>query len=102
MSELPPPDVMDRAGRFRRLVMAFVVGVVCSASAFAIARAVIPAEELSRPFAFVSRNMNATEFTYWLAGVTFAVASAVTLGILTVLAKRPSRREGGVPPAKQV
>ncbi len=102
MSELPQPDVMDRAGRMRRLVMSFVVGVVCAGAAYAIARAVIPASELDRPFEYVSRNMSATGFVNWLTGITFGVTFAITLAITTVISKRKWQRERNVPPAKQV
>jgi MFS family permease len=99
MGELPQPDVMDRAGRKRRLVLSFVVGAICAGAAFAIAHAVIPAADFDKPFEYFTRNMSAGGFVVWLTAITFGLAFVVTLAATSAVAKRKWQRER-VPEAK--
>ena len=102
MSELPQPDVMDRAGRARRIVLAFVVGVVVAGATYTIAYLAIPKSEMDEPFVYVSRNMSASSFVYWLTAVAGSLAFLITLGVASALAKRRWQRERGVASAQVI
>lgn len=99
MSELPQPDVMDRAGRVRRTVLALFIGIAAASAAYSIAFALMPASELNRPFYYVAHNMSAHGFILWLTVVTGALAFTITAAVATVIAKKKWERER-VAPAK--
>jgi MFS family permease len=101
MGELPPPDLMDRGGRMRRLVLALIVGGACATIAHTIMVALIPSEELERPVEYVAHNMSAAGFVVYFTAIAGIGAFIVTFAALNALAKRKWQRER-VPAAKRV
>lgn len=99
-SELPQPDLMDRGGRVRRVVLALIVGAAVAAAVFAVFTAVVSPEELNRPGYYVSRNMSAAGFRAWLTSISGGLAFALTLAITNLIAKRKWQRTRDVPPAR--
>ncbi len=102
MTELPQPDVMDRAGRMRRTVLALVVGVVAASIAFLICNHLAGPDEQVRDSVYTSTHIaNAYKFVYFTTALVGASAFSITLAIGNHLANKKWRREL-VPPAKQV
>jgi len=103
VSELPPPDVMDRRGRMRRLVIALIVGVTVGALAFSALYALARPDEVS-----AAHHVPMTGYTsgpwrfvgYFTVGAG-AAAFSLTLAIANLLARRRWQRER-VPPARQL
>src|SRR5277367_4372627 len=100
MSELPPPDLMDRRGRMRRLVIALIVGITVGTLAFgalyALAR---PDPNAEMPI--TTYGGGAWRFVGFFTVGAGAAAFSATLAIANLLAKRRYERER-VPPARQV
>jgi hypothetical protein len=101
MTELPQPDIMDRAGRVRRTVLALVVGVIVAGAAYSISYALMPRSELDKPFYYVAHNMSAHGFIVWITLLSGMIAFSVTAAISTVLAKKKWERER-VAPARAI
>ncbi len=99
MSELPPPDIRDSAGRMRRLALAFVLGSVAGAIAYMICMRLAEPDTLSDVGGSSSR---AYRFVYYMTGIAFAGVFALALAIQNQLAKNAWRRERGVASAKVV
>jgi len=104
--ELPQPDVMDQAGRMRRLVLALIVGAAAAAAAYAITYGMSHPDKVS-----AARQMGedttfhgggAWKFVWYMTAFFGAGAFTTTLAIANHLAKRTWQRERGVPPAKQI
>ena len=92
MDELPQHDVMDSRGRMRRVVLAFVVGVVAAAIAFAIC------DRLAQPDAMPGgydggSKARAYGFVYYVTALVGAVGFSIALAIQNHLAKKKWRRE---------
>jgi len=102
MTELPPPDIMDRSGRVRRIALAFVLGSIAFAIAWAITNHLAKPDEIN-PSLYTSIHVdNAYKFVWYFSGGAFTGAFALTLAITNALAKRKWRRDRDVPPAKQI
>ena len=102
MNELPQPDLMDRSGRLRRLVLASIIGAAAFAIAWTITNQLAKPDELAQHGVYSGTSVrNAYRFIWYFSGATFAGAFAITLAITNALAKRKWRREL-VPPAKQL
>lgn len=101
MSEHAQPDVMDRGGRLRRLVLALIVGACAAALGYVATRACVPSEELGRPRYYLGRRLSADGFVMYMAALAGAVAFTVTLVVGNLVAKRRWQRER-VPAARQL
>jgi hypothetical protein len=106
MSELPPPDVMDSAGRMRRLVLAFVVGVVVASIAYMVTNAMAKPDAVSAAQldgeVTTSHGGGAYKFVWYMTAFFGAAAFATTLAIANHRAKNAWKRDRDVPQAKQV
>ncbi len=103
MSELPPPDVLDRAGRLRRLVIALIVGITIGSLAFTALYALARPDEISAEHHFPTTGYTSGPWKfvgYFTVGAGGA-AFCLTLAVLNRLAKRRWERER-VPPARQI
>ena len=100
MDDLPVPDVLDRRGRARRLVIALIVGITVGTLAFGALYALarpdpIPGEP------FTPHNGGAWRFVGYFTVGAGAGAFSLTLALANYLAKRRNERER-VPPARQI
>lgn len=92
MSELPPPDLVDSAGRARRLVVSLLVGGAGGALAFVIGDRFI--DTTGPEAAHVStRQMSAGSFVIYLGLIAFVVTFCVALAVQNHLAKKRSHAE---------
>lgn len=99
MSELPPPDIRDASGRMRRLVLAFVVGVVAAAITYMICMQIAEPDTLPN---LGGKSARAYRFVYYMTGLVGAGGFSLTLVIQNWIAKKAWQRERGVASAKLV
>ncbi len=90
------PDLLDDAGRLRRLALAFVIAVLAGGIAYFVCDRLATPDEAS---AYGGQKVRAYEFVYYVTGLVFAVAFTAALAILKALAKR-AERASALPPAK--
>lgn len=95
MSELPPPDIRDSTGRLRRLVLAFVLGVVAASIAYVLL--VNLAQPDSEPGGLGGQRGRAWKFVYYFTAVAGAGVFAIALVVQNVLAKKRWRAEQVAP-----
>jgi hypothetical protein len=103
MDELPQPDVMDRAGRLRRLVVALIVGITVGSLAFGALYALARPDEVAAAHHFPAPSYTSGPWKfvgYFTFGAGFG-AFIATLAVLNHFARRRSERER-VPTARQV
>jgi hypothetical protein len=100
MTDLPPPDVKDSAGRMRRLVLALLIGAAAGALAYVIASSMAKPGPIDGVYTSTHVG-NTYKFIYYMTGLGFAVAFGITLAIANYRAKQQWRREL-VAPAKVV
>jgi uncharacterized membrane protein YuzA (DUF378 family) len=95
-SSLPPPDLLDSAGRLKRLITSLAIGAAGAIVAYLIC------DRLAEPDtqAAVGGSMNrAYRFVFYVTGLAGAVCFLVALGIQSKLAKQ-RWRAGLVPRAR--
>jgi hypothetical protein len=88
MSEVP--NVRDGRERFRRIAIAFGVGVVVSVAAYFITNALVE-PEVQASGRHVNRNMNPFGFVFWATFVAGALALTVALGVQNYVARKRAR-----------
>lgn len=86
------PNVRDGRARFRRIAIAFLVGVAVSIAAYFITTAMIEPDARSSG-AYVNRNMNPFGFVFWATFVSGALALTVALGVQNYVARKRARRD---------
>jgi bacteriorhodopsin len=92
MTDLPPPDVKDSAGRLRRLVLALLIGAAAGALAYAITSSMV--KPVTVDGVYTSTHVgNTYKFVFYMTGLAFAVAFSITLAIANYRAKQQWRRE---------
>ena len=80
MTEPPPPDLLDSAGRLRRLFVATFVGVAAAVAAYlASDAAALPDRQLTT---------GGYRFVYFITALAAAVSFVVTLTVQNRYAKR--------------
>ena len=77
-------NVRDGGARFRRIAIAFAVGVVVSIAAYFITNALVEPE-------LQSRNMNPFGFVFWATFIAGALALTIALGVQNYLARKRAR-----------
>ena len=85
------PDVMDQAGRAKRLVLAVIVGASCAAIAYLVTRNMTnntPTDPI-----VINGNHGVEKFVFYMTGLAFALGLGITLAITNVLANRKWRSE---------
>lgn len=98
MAELPAPDIMDRAGRLRRLAIALVAGSVACAIVYAITNGLAKPDEARESY----HARGAYRFVWYFSGAAFFGVGSLVMWILTHHAKRKWQRDRDVPTAKQI
>ena len=99
MADAPPPDLIDSGGRFRRLVLSFVIAAVCAAIAYFVADALAKPDEMSGGMDGGSQR-RAFGFVFYMSGFAFAGAFGLSLAIQNWLEKQRYRKSLGLPEAK--
>jgi hypothetical protein len=94
-----PTDLMDTAGRLRRIVVAVAVGVAVGVVAYLIADRLVAPETETAAVHVTSRQMSGGAFVLWIAGIALAGGFAITLSVLEIIAKR-RWRDAQVPRAR--
>lgn len=89
MSEPPPPDILDNRGRFRRLVLSFVIAVVVAVLASWFA------DDVTRG----STRRGVGSFWVFVTAGSFAASFAISLAIQNALEKRRYRKSLSLPSA---
>ncbi|HEY5935596.1 MAG TPA: hypothetical protein VIU61_13190 [Kofleriaceae bacterium] len=84
------PNVRDGGARFRRIAIAFAVGVVVSIAAYFITNAIVE-PELQSSGTYVNRNMNPFGFVFWATFLAGAFALTIALGVQNYLARKRAR-----------
>jgi len=92
MSEVP--NVRDGGARFRRIAIAFAVGVAVSVAAYFITNAMVE-PELRSSGTQVTRNMNPFGFVFWATFIAGALALTIALGVQNYLARKRAREAHG-------
>lgn len=92
MTEPPQPDLLDQAGRLRRIAVALAVGIAVAVITYFIATALIEPEHQPHS-TYVNRNMDASTFVYWVSGVAGACGLMIAGVIGAALARRKAERE---------
>ena len=93
MTELPQPDLMDRSGRARRVVLALIVAAAAAALVYAIAMALMPESELTKPHVSINRNLDARGFIIYITLGAFLVGFVVALAIANRIAKKRAEHD---------
>lgn len=88
IDNLPPPDLRDRAGRARRLVLALLIGIGVGSLGYVIANTLIAAEPAS-----LHHRMSRDTFVSWVALVSGLVSFVCAVVVQNGLAKRRSQTE---------
>jgi sulfite exporter TauE/SafE len=91
--DFPAPDLMDTAGRVRRLVIALLVGAACGGIGYAIAHALVQPEAQPEAAHVASRQMSAGSFVIWVGLVAGIAGLILSLALQNVLAKRKWRAD---------
>jgi len=94
--DLPPPDLLDNAGRLRRLVVALLVGGAAAAIAYHVADAAAQPEHQS---GFCGSQARAFQFVFSTTSLVGGLVFVTVLKVQNWLANKKYQRER-VPPAK--
>ena len=94
--DLPPPDLLDNAGRIRRIVVALLAGVAVAAVVFGMTNAMAEPEHLS---ALGGSRTRGYQFVWYATGLAGAISFVCVLKFQDWLANKQYQRER-VPPAK--
>ena len=97
MSEPPPPDLMDSAGRLRRLALALIIGASAGALAYFLANTLIAPEQ--HKYIVTSRQMSRDTFVIYVGLIAAFVSFTVAVMVQNRLAKTKWKSER-VPRAK--
>ena len=89
MTDLPPPDLKDQAGRLRRLVLALIVGAAVATVAYFIADGLAKPDE---HLAAGDYKHGAFRFVFYMTGFFGAAAFITTLAIGNAIAKKKWRQ----------
>src|SRR5262245_45290851 len=98
-SELPPPDLLDSAGRMRRLVLALLVGAAAATAAYFICESLAGRDMTGDLVYGFGHRQRAYQFVYYVTGLAGAVCFLVALVLQNKLADR-KYRAGLVPRAR--
>ena len=93
MSELPPPDLKDSAGRMRRIVISLLCGIAAAAIAYPIATALVKPEQEAHVAYVSGRQMSGGAFVIWVTLIAGVAALAGALALQNYLAKKKWRDE---------
>ena len=94
--DLPPPDLLDNAGRTRRLIVALLAGGPAAAIAYYFADAAAQPEHQS---GFCGSQVRAFQFVFSTAALVGTIVFITVLKVQNWLANKAYERER-VPPAK--
>ena len=83
MTELPPPDLKDQAGRLRRLVLALIVGSAVATATYLVCDGMAKPETQATTGGF--------KFVFYMTGFFGAGAFIATLAITNAIAKKKWR-----------
>jgi hypothetical protein len=89
MTELPQPDVMDQAGRAKRLVLGLIIGAACAAIAYLVCSHLTAGTHDN----FYNWKGGPTKFVWYMTGLFGAFGLVVTLAITNQLAKNKWRKQ---------
>jgi hypothetical protein len=92
-SELPPPDLLDTAGRLRRLVLSLLVGIAAGTAAYLLTSSLAKPDELPGGLYGGGQSERAYKFVFYMTGLAAAVAATLTMFFLNQLARRRERAE---------
>jgi hypothetical protein len=92
-SELPPPDVLDTAGRLRRLFLSLLVGAAAATAVYFLTSSLAKPDELPGGVYGGGQSERAYQFVFYMTGLAGAVAGTLTMFVLVRLARRRERAE---------
>lgn len=84
------PNIRDGGARFRRIAIAFGIGVVISIATYFIASALVEPDAQSTT-AYVNRNTNPFGFVFWATFLSGAIALTIALGVQNYVARNRAR-----------
>jgi hypothetical protein len=100
MSELPPPDLMDSAGRMRRIVIALLLGGAAAAAGYFVADSLAKPDEMIAAGKTAGSVARASQFVFYVAGLAGAIVFLAALTIQNKLADKKYRESLGPPRAE--
>ncbi len=98
MAELPAPDIMDRAGRLRRLAIGLVAGSIACAIVYTITSGLAQPEQAANYY----HARGAYRFVWYFSGAAFFGVGTLVTWILSHRAKLRWQRDRDLPAAKQI
>ena len=91
--ELPPPDLLDTAGRLRRVACSLIVGIAAGTAVYFLTSSLAKPDELPGGVYGGGQAERAYKFVFYMTGLAGLAAAMVTLFILNRLAGRRSQDE---------
>ncbi|HWO24610.1 MAG TPA: hypothetical protein VNO30_37970 [Kofleriaceae bacterium] len=92
-SELPPPDVLDTAGRLRRLFLSLLVGIAAATAVYFLTSSLAKPDELPGGVYGGGQAERAYKFVFYMTGLAGVVAGTLTMLVLKWLARRREQAE---------
>jgi hypothetical protein len=90
-SELPPPDVLDHAGRLRRAVISVLIGIAAATAVYYLTSSLAKPDELPGGLYGGGQAERAYNFVFYMTGLAGAVAITLSMLVLNWLARRRER-----------
>jgi hypothetical protein len=100
-AQLPPPDLLDSAGRMKRLVIALMIGAAAAAAAYFLADSLAHPDELRGGLYGGGQRSRGYQFVYYVTGLAGAACFTIALVVQNHFAKKKWRAEQ-VPQARAI
>ena len=92
MDELPQPDLLDSAGRMRRIILALLLGGAAAALAYFVADGLATPDQMIASGQHTSGSVGrATGFVFYVTAFAGAVVFGAALAVQNQLAKKKYR-----------
>ena len=100
MTDYPPPDLKDSAGRMRRIVIALLLGGAAGALGYFVADSLAKPDDMIAAGKTTGSVARASQFVFYVAGLAFVVVFLVALTIQNKLDDKKYRASLGPPKAQ--
>jgi hypothetical protein len=94
--ELPPPDVLDQAGRMKRLLLSLILGASAAAIGYVIASNMIKPDDVVGDY----QQRGAHKLVGYITGLAGGIVLTISLVVQNHLAKKKYQASRGLPAAR--